>query len=273
MTPLAQRFAYGTPLLAAVVALLAWDRASGRSTGVTLLAALFSLVAILEYVRMFRLGGLLGGAAVAGVALLIGAHALGGAGVPPPVALALLALAPAIFILLLFLRPPSGDALRRAATALFGALWIGLPMVAILELSSEPGWGVGWLLFLVLVVKGNDIGAFLVGRTWGRTPLTAISPKKTREGALGGLAYGIAAAVALVALDGEDPLGYPGGAALALAIGVAGQVGDLVESYLKRAAGVKDSGALIPAFGGGLDLLDSILLAGPALLAAQAFWT
>lgn len=276
MTPLAQRFLYGTPLLAVVVGLLAWDRASGRSIGVALLAAIFSFGAIIEFTRIFRLGPRLAAAALALVVGLLSLRAgelVGDSALPRHPArlalpLALIALVPGLLVILHFRSPPSAEALRRSALALFGALWVGLPMLALIELATATEWGVGWLLFLVLVVKGNDIGAFLTGRWRGRTPLTQISPKKTREGAIGGLAYGIAAAIALVLLDADAPLGTLGGAGLALVVGTAGQLGDLVESYLKRAAGVKDSGALIPAFGGILDLLDSILLAGPLLLLA-----
>jgi phosphatidate cytidylyltransferase len=110
-----------------------------------------------------------------------------------------------------------------------------------------------------------DTAAFFVGNAAGRRKLApAISPGKTVEGALGGLAGGVAAAAAVRALGLPSvPLGH----ALLLGLGVAalGIVGDLVESLLKRWAGVKDSGTLFPGHGGMLDRLDSVLFGAPAL--------
>jgi phosphatidate cytidylyltransferase len=121
----------------------------------------------------------------------------------------------------------------------------------------------GWILLLVLAVWSYDTGAFLVGKNLGRTKfLTHISPSKTVEGLIGGVvATTIVVAIMLWGL-GENPMH-------ALALGpltaLAAQAGDLAESVIKRAAGAKDSGTLIPGHGGMLDRVDSFVFAAPVV--------
>ena len=121
--------------------------------------------------------------------------------------------------------------------------------------------GLEWLLFALLTTFATDTGAFFVGRAIGRHRMApTISPGKTWEGAVGGFvsALGAGAAVAVVA---ELPLWVA--LAVAAGVGVAGQIGDLMESRLKRAAGAKDAGSLLPGHGGLLDRLDSLVLTIP----------
>jgi phosphatidate cytidylyltransferase len=113
----------------------------------------------------------------------------------------------------------------------------------------------------VLMVIFADIGAYFTGRRWGRRKLAPrVSPGKTQEGALGGLLM-----VALVAWGGAMYFGLPPLAAVGFgcAVGVFSIIGDLTESMFKRAAGLKDSGALLPGHGGLLDRLDSVTAAAP----------
>jgi phosphatidate cytidylyltransferase len=121
-----------------------------------------------------------------------------------------------------------------------------------------------WLTAAVLVsVWGADTFAYAAGRLFGRHPLfPRVSPKKTWEGAAGGLlgAFAVLAAFKLAALDG---LGWADVAVLALCAGVAGPLGDLAESLFKRAAGVKDSGNLLPGHGGMLDRIDAACVTVP----------
>jgi phosphatidate cytidylyltransferase len=115
-----------------------------------------------------------------------------------------------------------------------------------------------WLVFLVIA---SDIGAFFVGRRFGRRKLAPrVSPGKTWEGALGGLC-----AVVLVALCGARYFGLPAGLSISFgcAVGIFSVIGDLTESMFKRSAGLKDSGVMLPGHGGILDRIDSVTAAAP----------
>ncbi len=117
------------------------------------------------------------------------------------------------------------------------------------------------VLLLLLLVFGADIGAFFAGRSFGRHKLAPrVSPGKTWEGAAGGLAT-----VALVAWGGAAHFGLPiaAGVAFGCAVGIFSIIGDLTESMFKRAAGIKDSGTLLPGHGGILDRIDSVTAAAP----------
>jgi phosphatidate cytidylyltransferase len=164
------------------------------------------------------------------------------------------------------------------ATSSFGVAYVGLlaPFIIVVghlgppagstaatvgELGLRPG--VAWTLLLVLVVWGYDTGAYLTGRWLGRRRLIDhISPSKTLEGLAGGLLTGTLAAglgAWLVGLEPWHPL------LIGPLVGIAAQAGDLAESLVKRAAGRKESGSLIPGHGGMLDRIDSFLFAAPIL--------
>jgi phosphatidate cytidylyltransferase len=154
----------------------------------------------------------------------------------------------------------------------FGALYVSLlGFVVRLGLAApEPPVGAplaglggerGWILLLVLGVWAYDTGAYLVGKRFGRQKfLTHISPSKTYQGLAGGLVASTIVVTAMAMLLGEPPLV---GIALGPLLGLAAQAGDLAESMLKRAAGMKDSGTIIPGHGGILDRVDSFLFAAP----------
>jgi phosphatidate cytidylyltransferase len=130
-------------------------------------------------------------------------------------------------------------------------------LVAVRGFARDPEM----VLWMLLLVFASDIGAFFAGRRWGRHKLAPrVSPGKTWEGALGGLA-----AVALVALIGASYFDLPVGRGIAFgcAIGVFSVIGDLTESMFKRGAGLKDSGTLLPGHGGILDRIDSVTAAAP----------
>jgi phosphatidate cytidylyltransferase len=117
------------------------------------------------------------------------------------------------------------------------------------------------VLWMLLLVFAADIGAYFAGRSLGKRKLAPkVSPGKTWEGALGGLV-----AVALVALVGTLHFGLPvaAGVAFGCAVGIFSVIGDLTESMFKRAAGLKDSGSLLPGHGGILDRIDSVTAAAP----------
>jgi phosphatidate cytidylyltransferase len=148
-----------------------------------------------------------------------------------------------------------------AAAGMLAPVYLGLPLgalVGIHQLAGREG-----VLAIIATVAASDTAQFYSGRTFGRRPLApTISPKKTIEGAIGGL---VLAPLALVAIARWWLPGVGGAAAWAAGLGivVAGIAGDLFESALKRAAGVKDSGALIPGHGGVLDRIDALLFAAP----------
>jgi phosphatidate cytidylyltransferase len=160
----------------------------------------------------------------------------------------------------LLVLPGRRTALGRWAMALAGALYIGLPLDSYLLIyqSAPAPKALLWVLVVILTVVVSDSSALLVGQRFGRHPFfPAISPRKTVEGALAGLLC----CLPVMSLGGSLLLGLPAGHAVALAVmvGVAAQAGDLVESQMKRLAGVKDSSNLIPGHGGVLDRLDSLL--------------
>jgi phosphatidate cytidylyltransferase len=135
------------------------------------------------------------------------------------------------------------------------------------HLFAIRGFGMGYVLAFLGVAKLGDAGAYFVGSRWGRfrlAPLT--SPKKTVEGAIAGLAASTLSAVAIARIFRlESGIGF--WALFGAVVGLASQVGDMVESALKRSAGAKDSGQLLPTFGGILDVVDSPLFSAPV-----AFW-
>jgi phosphatidate cytidylyltransferase len=156
---------------------------------------------------------------------------------------------------------PGPAVLRNVAASLFPLGYIGLPLGALAAVRTFAGREAVLLLMLTIVV--SDTAQYYSGRAFGRVPLApAISPKKTREGAIGGLLFGTAA----MAIGGWRlfPSAHPVILVLSAAtVVVLGIVGDLFESLLKRSAGVKDSSALIPGHGGILDRIDSWLFAAP----------
>ena len=147
------------------------------------------------------------------------------------------------------------------ASSLFPLLYLGLPIGALVAVQEFAGREAVLLLLATIMV--SDTAQYYGGRWLGRTPLApAISPKKTVEGALFGLAAGVALML-VIATPGLDRSTVPQRALLGLAIVGLGIAGDLFESQLKRGAGVKDASALIPGHGGMLDRIDSLLFAAP----------
>lgn len=156
--------------------------------------------------------------------------------------------------------------------------WLGIfypaLLLELLVLTRRAAGGREWILILLGVVWLGDTAAYYVGRKWGRRPMAPrLSPKKTWEGAAASLGAAVVAGgvLAWVLFDrwGSGAQSASGmaalGAGLGVALNVAAQAGDLVESGLKRAAGVKDSGRLLPGHGGMLDRIDALLLAVPVL--------
>lgn len=145
-----------------------------------------------------------------------------------------------------------------------GVLYLSLPLLALIWLRALPDVGLWTILWLFLVVWTTDVMAYIVGRKVGGPKLApAISPGKTWSGLCGGMASaGIIGALMALFMEPFDLLPS---IILALGLAVVAQIGDLAESALKRQAGVKDSGGLIPGHGGLFDRIDGLLFAAPVL--------
>ena len=177
-------------------------------------------------------------------------------------------------------RSPRERMLADAASSVFALFYVGLTLIT-LPMLREATNGPSLLVFLFCVVWAGDIAAMYTGRAFGRHKLAPqLSPNKTWEGTIGSVIGSVAVAGALLGLASylasldSAKLSYSDEAwwywlILAVVINVAAQVGDLAESALKRSAGVKDSGNLLPGHGGVLDRIDALLLAAPALWYAQ----
>ena len=149
---------------------------------------------------------------------------------------------------------------RRWAVAWFGVIYVGFLAPHVVLLRNVPPQGWQWALFTIFVGMASDTGGYFGGRWFGRRKLfEAVSPSKTIEGALGSIIGAVLLALLCHAVffDRTDRLTSM---ALAAAVSVLGQCGDLCESALKRAFGAKDSGWIVPGHGGILDRLDSLLL-------------
>jgi phosphatidate cytidylyltransferase len=187
---------------------------------------------------------------------------------------------------------PVEETIADASASIFCLLYTGLTLIA-LPMLHEQANGPSLVVFLLFVVWAGDTAAYYAGRAWGRHKMAPkLSPGKTWEGAIASVAGSVAIAAALVSLASlmQEPansavlswlertfpsavLSYPDEIwywlGLAAIVNVAGQIGDLAESALKRSAKVKDSGSLLPGHGGVLDRIDALLLAGPVLWYAQ----
>jgi len=188
---------------------------------------------------------------------------------------------------------PVEEAIANASASIFCLLYTGLTLIAVLALREPPYGSSSVIVFLLCVVWAGDTCAYYVGRAWGRHKLAPkLSPGKSWEGAIASVAGSMLVAAALVGL--ATLLQKPSNAVvfswlqrvcpsailtfpeelwywlvLAAVVNVAGQIGDLAESALKRSAGVKDSGNLLPGHGGVLDRIDALLIAAPVLWYAQ----
>ncbi len=180
------------------------------------------------------------------------------------------------FILLVFaiiFKDLTAGRLRSFIPTLFGLLYVPYMLhffIKTAKLAQMNGLadstGIFLCIWIVAVAKSTDVGGLLIGMKIGKTPLSPISPKKTVEGAIGGLLVSMLVGLfLLVVFNSIAPERFTWWRALAIAmpIGIAAIAADLIESALKRQAHVKDSGGSIPGIGGIFDLTDSLILAAP----------
>jgi phosphatidate cytidylyltransferase len=235
--------------------------------------ALTSLVALLAGGELAHLGTKVGADVPAGflavlVVVVTLAFALDNSTAAPGGALLIVVLLTAVVAVgavTLAGGPADAAAVTRAGLTALGPLYVGVPLGALAAVQAVEGPAV--LTLLLVIVAVSDSAQFFTGRMLGKRKLApGVSPGKTVEGAIGGLAAAlvVGALVAPRLLPPAVSITVTTGAALGLGLAAVGLLGDLFESLLKRGAGVKDSSALIPGHGGVLDRIDSYLFAAPA---------
>lgn len=223
------------------------------------LASLAAVLAFLEYATIARALGAVVPRMITGAAVLAACIAVGGGFFASEIIL--MSAVIVVGALAVGTGAPHPGVLRDAAVAVLPIAYIGLPLGALAATRALAGREAVLLLIVTIVV--SDSAQYYCGRAFGQRALApAISPKKTIEGAIGGMVFGTAA----MALGGRWV--FPDAPLLLLVlvsacIAALGMVGDLFESMLKRSAGVKDSSQLIPGHGGVLDRIDSWLFAAP----------
>ena len=231
--------------------------------GTLVLACVFALLAFIEYATIVAALGAHVPRVVAGIAVVAGCIAVGQSLLS--VDLLLMSAVIAFGALAVAGGTPSPRVLHDTVSSVFPIAYIGLPLGALAAVRAISGREAVLLLAITIVV--SDSAQYYCGRTFGRRPLApAISPKKTLEGAIGGMVFG----TATMAIGGRwvfPDANLPLLILVSAAIAALGIVGDLFESMLKRSAGVKDSSNIIPGHGGVLDRIDSWLFAAPVFYA------
>ena len=272
------RLILGPAMLLAVGGIYWLDLSWTAGVASAVVLGLLALVGCLEYVTMFRKAGF----AVSRTLLLLLTVLL--CSTAPWFEWQRLdhELYPLVIGTLLLLFPLALRALssERTATGLeaMGSTMLGFILVA-WPLYLAQGLALRHLpsvLFVILVCKGGDIRAYLLGRALGRQKLLPhVSPAKTVEGAIGSMVVSclVAAALRQPLLAPDIGVTLTEAVLVGIMLNITAQIGDLVESLLKRRCGVKDSSALLPAHGGVLDLLDSLLFSFPAYFLVLTIWT
>jgi phosphatidate cytidylyltransferase len=228
------------------------------------LAAAGAAVAAGELVLMF--GGLgageMLGIGVAGAIPLMAAFGESGDLLPGWSGLALAGATVALLTVFLFRREPLEQIPRSVAVVALSWLYCGVLVAALVAVRLR--FGVGWVILAFVTTWANDTFAYFAGHSFGRHKLfERISPKKTWEGFLGGIAGSVVGALVVRWLLLGAELGLGAAVVVGLGAAVLGPLGDLAESMIKRAAGVKDSSRIIPGHGGLLDRIDALLFVGP----------
>lgn len=227
----------------------------------TVFVILVMMIAVGEFYATLRtrghkplaLFGLLGVILAGSGVHMFGVYAIGGW-------VAITTLITLLFVSLTSRRNPLED----STITIVGLAWVSMLAFAIpFGFASTP---VAWVMFIVVLVALNDMGAYFVGRAFGKHPLAPrLSHKKTIEGLAGGLILAAMAASVMVTFPAWEPIGLGRALILAGIVGVFTPLGDIVESMVKRSIDVKDMGSVLPGHGGMLDRIDGFLFALPAL--------
>ena len=256
-----ERIISGVIALVGVVSAIVW----GGELAVEILVGLVVLIGLDEWARMsakasYRI--------TMPVLLLVGGGLYSAVIWGSPVsAVAMLALSGlAMFCTGLYAIPDTADGAKTAQTMMTGLIYVPGLLVFVPWTRSL---GMDWLFLMLIVTWCGDTGADVAGRAFGKRKLERISPKKTWEGAIGGVLLSVVGALIVRSVDaniqpgGLEAVAWHHVVILAVLINVAGVTGDLVESMFKRTYGVKDSGRIMPGHGGVLDRMDSIIFTAP----------
>ena len=246
-----------------------------RGLPVAIVLMLIAAQAVWEMARFCAAAGVL----ILGISAVIGAAGLGtlplwwqfvGGELSALAVMLLLAALVWIIFLEQMIARRTTDAIRTIACTMLTVLYLGIGGAMILQIRLAESNGLVKLVMFLAVVKSTDIGAYFTGSAIGRHKLIPwLSPGKSWEGLIGGLAAAAGASILTAHLGGIGIAVWQAGL-FGVAIGLAGQFGDVCESLLKRSAGLKNSSSIAPEFGGILDIIDSPLIAAPAACALFA---
>lgn len=258
-----------------------WIVFSGNELGFFLMISSLGLIGLWEYYRMldhnglpnFKVIGMLCGAMIS-LGSFYYFSSVGPARSYDFEVAALLTFMLVVFGRQMFQRTRDVSALETMAYTVFGLFYVPwlfsfvTKIVYLLPRVNGAVTGHFYVLWLLVVTKFSDMGAYVTGSLFGEHPMVPhISPKKTWEGFFGALLFSVGGGCGLLALiPGKlTALNQTHAIVLGLVLGFASIIGDLAESLIKRSAGVKDSGNFLPGIGGALDLIDSILFTAPLL--------
>ena len=259
------RIILGTAMLVAFCGIIYIDYAFDSDIGIGILGVLAGGICLFEFYNIvekngfapFKVSGIIGGIIVF-LGLWISTYE---EGLKPIYSCILF---PIVFWLFFVQALKRGieDTIKNVSVTVFGIIYICFFLSFIMPIRHMPN-GLSVILIVLLLTKGGDIGGYLFGRKFGRHKFSSFSPNKTMEGASFALFCSLMIAIGLNALPGMRVLPFYMIVPFGLLVGASGIIGDLIESVIKRDMAVKDSSSAIPAFGGLLDILDSLLISIP----------
>lgn len=259
------RIFYGTAMLAAFFCILLFDFIFDSDIGLGVLTIFVGGTSLLEFYnlvekkdfRPFRTSGIIAGIVIF-MGIWLSAYQDGISKVFPCLFIFII-----IFLFSLqALRQESEGTVKNVSVTLFGIIYTFFPLSFIMLIRHMPN-GLSIVLMVLLITKGCDIGGYFFGSKFGKHKFSFFSPNKTIEGAVFGLFCSLAIAIVLNALPGMRVLPFPLIILFGLLVGASGIFGDVIESMMKRDIGVKDTGSVIPAFGGILDIIDALIISIP----------
>jgi phosphatidate cytidylyltransferase len=265
MSVLKTRIMLGAAMLVAFFGIIYIDYAFDSDIGIGILGTLAGGICLSEFYNIvekkgfapFKVSGIIGGVIVF-LGLWLSAYE---EGLKPIYSCVLF---PIVFWLFFVqaLKRGIDDTIKNVSVTIFGIIYICIFLSFIMPIRHMPN-GLSVILIVLLLTKGGDIGGYLFGRKFGRHKFSSFSPNKTIEGASFALFCSLMIAVGLNALPGMRVMPFYLIVPFGLLVGASGIIGDLIESIIKRDMAVKDSSSAIPAFGGLLDILDSLLISIP----------